>query len=1197
MPSHDHQSVGDASSPRHRDQSKTFTSCPVCGVPVAVPSGLVREVNYPKDVSFIADICYGRFNSRAHRCGEIISFPVVVAVARQVSKEMIIVGELELPEDVRHTLDSEGWSASIISDYNVLRRCIFKWIEQDSAAFWPSIRDGRLWKMSLRDFVDKMSPIQLLSMKLARDRQLHMLVVPRNDPSAPPAPAADVEFLSDMDRLGTELTCLQLKRVVRLAIFDGRGGELEQAVTARVPHDCLDGQVLLRLAGEATSISPAKSPDDALQVHCLLVTCGVVHRLAGHLNPAIATLAQFLSELYELELRDDVQLDERFWLTPTQLRRLIDADSAFSAATTLARQEPGLPKMHSQLKAQAFLDRIGWPELTFGLTANLIEQETYELGEVDLASLTEPLIEGALEGRANGMDDWNLGRMVAGTAFRFLAISRKAPIDEKNWLNRLAESLAEKSSLITRLAFYTGTIEHANKAGRIDLAATAASVALNAYSTLNIGPEHALDVLVEAGNTSRYLRDWDQALLLYDDAKQASRLVPEGQPEREAVLARNRALVLRDAGRFGEAEAILTKQASDRPDDCAVQESLVLLYERVARRGEALALVEAQLARTDLTPYDTGRFLRLRALLKAWLAEHDEAAADCLAAIQLHGDNHWERLQTETCALQTHPVNERLAAFVADCERHAMESLDGPLDLNVATTTATLAALRQLRTRQVVPAGELIEKISDRLGSIKAKGSWQFELALGWHAMETGAPGAFDHFTKAVAELDTRLPMAEEADYAMGTLASFAIEDLQRLAARAGVAAVGADQHAPAALIAVLDVANGRDLTARASAGAEIPNAGSATVDALDRWQATAHADVAAFIDDTPTLHLLLQPAGGNRRLVDTAIPVSELTTATHALRKFDLINPLAPDRMDTGLAPWWEVASTIASILRRELPGGRELVLVPGRLLVATPLHAAGWPEDPPLIADRPVSVTPNHRLLAGQHRGNPAEGTASYGLIAAPKVTDTTAFTEKLMSFIQQFCDRAPQAQVISMTEADEAASLAVLGESDVAFALCHGVHGGPTLGPGICVAADGMLPPSHLDLAGDPDLGDFVVSWDDVVKLPHSPGLLVSIACSSGRTVVGSGGSRLGLEQGTLANATRFVVAPLWPVEQQSSLAWVEAFLEPMDLVAAGRLSLQGVPEWHRAATLALAERGSHPYHWAPFALTTALRGGTS
>jgi len=1173
------------------DRPRRFAMCPGCEQPVAVPPDLVGRVSYPDDVGVIADICFGRFNMRVHQCGERIAFVVPVVSAWVRTKEFVCIGDPGM--DTRQSAAAAGWSTSLVDDYAGLARQIYKWIERDSSPLWTTVFDDSFWELSLSDAVKALGPIRLLALKLARDGHMDVPLERMAEYFEISADVSRDDMIGRMQLLTAALTAEQLKRGVRLAILKGLGGRLEETVAALVPLDCLDDLVLAVLRNEAEPISGIGPPDVALETLVLLVAYALAHRLLKRENPLLANLAGFLVGVYELGERDGVELDQRFWLTPQQFRRLVDADSAIAGALRLGEaDQQGLRSM----RAQDFLSRLGWLDLVLNATVRFTNSEGSAPDATDPASLADTVLTVAVE-QAGG-DEWTAGQLAAAGAFKLMHTN--LPIDEHAFLNRVARGIAERVSPVALLAFLGSSMEHANLIHRIDLATDAAAWAMKIFSTVRVGPERMMSVLVELGNTLRYRQEWDGALRFYDMATQFSRFVPEGRVTREATLERNRALVLRDAGRFSEAETILKEQARTRRDDPDAQESLIHLYELAGRRAKALRLVEEQLGRTDLGPYQSSRFVALRASVRAGLKEHDAAAADCQAAAAVQKDDLWRLLQIEMCALMTDPTDEDLAAYVADCERHVIELLNGPrLDNpNMIFTAAVLAALRQLRTGRVAEAGQLIEKITDRFAGLEDGGHWMFQLAIGWYAFEaTGGADAFDRLRAAVTELDDRLPMAAEAGYAMGALSGFAIEDLQRLAVSAGVAAVADGRNQPGDLTPVLDVANGRDLTARASSSAWITDTSPATAENLNRWQDVTGADVVAFVDDTPTLRLLLQPAIGPRRLVDTSIPVTELGLAVRTLRKYDYANPRQPHRLDSQLEPWWKCAEIIATVLRRELPGERELVLIPSRLLVATPLHAAGWPGRT-LIADRPVSVSPNQRLLIGRRTVRaPAHDSIPYGLIAVPRAAENAAFAERLNAFLGDVRSRAPRARVVSAAEADEAAALAVLGEADVVFILCHGVHGGDGLGPGICVSAGGIRPPSRLDITEDPNLAAFILSWEDVGKVSRSPDLLVSIACSSGRTVVGAGGTRLGLEHLSLASATRFLVAPLWPVDQHSALDWVETFLGPLDLVsAANSLRLQNVPEIHRAATLALAEKYPHPYHWAPFALTTALRGGS-
>jgi hypothetical protein len=106
--------------------------------------------------------------------------------------------------------------------------------------------------------------------------------------------------------------------------------------------------------------------------------------------------------------------------------------------------------------------------------------------------------------------------------------------------------------------------------------------------------------------------------------------------------------------------------------------------------------------------------------------------------------------------------------------------------------------------------------------------------------------------------------------------------------------------------------------------------------------------------------------------------------------------------------------------------------------------------------------------------------------------------------------------------------------------------------------------------IDVDAKSEMGRFVLSWNDFASLERSPSLIISLACSSARTLVGRGGIRVGPEAAAFARGTRAIVAPLWNVDQEASLVWVDAF-------ETARVSAEGTPAplWdaHRAASLLL------------------------
>jgi CHAT domain-containing protein len=111
--------------------------------------------------------------------------------------------------------------------------------------------------------------------------------------------------------------------------------------------------------------------------------------------------------------------------------------------------------------------------------------------------------------------------------------------------------------------------------------------------------------------------------------------------------------------------------------------------------------------------------------------------------------------------------------------------------------------------------------------------------------------------------------------------------------------------------------------------------------------------------------------------------------------------------------------------------------------------------------------------------------------------------------------------------------------------------------------------------------PEFARFILGWDDLDELAAAPRLVVSIACSTGRIVLASGGARLGLEQTLFARGARTIVSPLWDVDQTAALAWIDAF------EAARRApDTRTLADAYRTACLELKRTYGHLYFWAPF-----------
>lgn len=112
----------------------------VCGLPVAVPADLIWQIDYPADVNAVADLIYGRFNSRRHTCGSQVIFKTRVIAVHAPLRELVVLGDPDA--DLLHRTESEGYSLFIVEDYAGLTRHVVGWFTRDVRAFWQCLVDG-----------------------------------------------------------------------------------------------------------------------------------------------------------------------------------------------------------------------------------------------------------------------------------------------------------------------------------------------------------------------------------------------------------------------------------------------------------------------------------------------------------------------------------------------------------------------------------------------------------------------------------------------------------------------------------------------------------------------------------------------------------------------------------------------------------------------------------------------------------------------------------------------------------------------------------------------------------------------------------------------------------------------------------------------------------------------------------------------
>lgn len=1121
--------------------------CPHCGIPMRWPTA-VTELAFPDDLPHVEAFALGGLNTVTHLCGGRVTAREAVRVLRPAARTAVLVEG--------HGPPPEEWAVTWVPDMTALQAVVAGWLHDELKAFMRDLIAGRV------DFA-AVPPVRLLAYTL------HDLASPAPTDPAGAERAAGVRTY--VARTVVKVLVALTEDAARRAILT----RLPAVLRERVPGVCLTPKVLAELARQCPDTLPFGEADGLDRLPPLWraeYLNATAHALTRAVNPRSGHWAALLAGLWLL--REQGPVDDGFFLDLPALRATTRFDELFAVAVpmvfptapptlaelpTLRERFDGLMERAGYL--DAFRTRVG--ELRHKLVSRSIAQGTPE----EIAERTHHAMV------ADGATDDELGRSLADMAE--LLVRSGAPVDavvaafDRTARNRLGHT--GRALFAARCCAWLTDGGHNRIAlalvdelltGDVNLADPDSRVRVYVFDRIG-------DVLLRAGR-------FPMALEAYDIALNACAELPDAE-RWTGKVRRHRAAVLQALGRYGEARAVLDAEVAADPDDAGLRHAAARLCEVVGDLQGALNHLTAALALHDI---DRGTALMCALgcarVLRA-LGDHDAAARAALAA-QTAGFavSQEDRWLVAVIGLRTRPDDPRLRAFRDACRAQLLAA--GPALLDADPLIRELLATEQvgdaLAAGDVAAARSVLESLFPSVRTPAAAGA---ELALLWARVLARVPDGdpWPWLRHCVGALDERTPAGAESAYALGWLASVP-EQVDQVLALA--AALGGE---PADLLAVYDLANGRELDAHVEA--PVPQ---------DRLAALRAAglglDVVAVLDGEQHLTLVAVPAAADRPAVVTTVPLDAAAVrgAVAGVRYFDVANPVAPGAVDAFTEHWWALADVWAAAVREVLPVRSTptgLVVLPGRHLGATPLHAAGWPRRP-LIEERPVMTCPNARvLLGGRGLGASARG---FGVVAIPKAGDGPHFLAELDASVAHLAGQMPQTVVLRGPDADADAVLALCASRDEVALVCHGLSAvGDGRGPGLCVAAHGHLPPSTLPVEEDDELRAFVLGWSELMLLDVAPGVVVTVACSSGRSVTGPGGSHIGLEQGHLNRGGHAIVSPLWNVAQGPALAWLRAFYSAHQPGDAADLATS-----HRAATLAVAAEHPHPFAWAPFVLTS-------
>jgi tetratricopeptide (TPR) repeat protein len=695
-------------------------------------------------------------------------------------------------------------------------------------------------------------------------------------------------------------------------------------------------------------------------------------------------------------------------------------------------------------------------------------------------------------------------------------------------------------------------------------------------------PAKALELsmlLSEEASCLRYQGDLATALELYE---QISTAMPADLANRDVrENERNRAIVLRDLGHFGESLGILhtlLQHGSER-ESISTLHSITVCYLTVGRYPDAADCLELALdkvARQRLQASD----IAFKLLVTA-------------ATVELRQQNYQRGFE---CARSARKVARDLGspwqeAIASVHVAWALLNLGGDRDEILATVADTfdlLANAEGARSDRVPNAFTILHvrhmlalllwKLGEPEGAEKTleKGIplfhqdysnqvWKFWLTLAQLASQRGdAALARQRLLEAyrivlretdrVAPADDPIGLMQDKDALQFELTRELLEAYRPGTGGSEDLRLAADFQASVLLSRQLSTAGRRSANFPGPLGhpdlrvVQESNEFEVALEILSYPQ-TDGASVVQFFRTSDEIRLLVttlsdknQTAKGGKGGARTELAawvaphVETVDLAAEAWNRLARCSPSQVVDPLAGFAEWEDFAARLRSAVKPFVRPGAHLCLIPGALSVMPLQYVFG--------ADHPLSYAPSlvaasslrFRHMQLSPEGVPWRPKNLYDFVvwkAGEPEENVDEFKEgaaALQKAIEPFGCTYDASVGIQATRQE---LFDALTHKDSMRLSCHGRGDARNSRFDLLVACQGQLPPGHPTLLSGAFSEPFLVSWQELSKLQSTPPIVFSTACASGLTASVRGGERIGLERSLLRAGTFAYVAPQWKV----------------------------------------------------------------
>jgi len=684
-------------------------------------------------------------------------------------------------------------------------------------------------------------------------------------------------------------------------------------------------------------------------------------------------------------------------------------------------------------------------------------------------------------------------------------------------------------------------------------------------------PEKTYDhvsLLTEEGNCLRYLGDRPAALERYE---QIRKLMPEDLSIKNVrVNERNRAIVLREMGRFQESLSVFSRllphtREVERAD---TRHSIAACLVGLGNRLGALEMVQTALS--ELGEQAPGSRVRLYLLIA--LASLARAVPDpqmsLAAALEAHkvaeeqGSLWWQALALGQAA-------EAADTVVEDAEERrtltdkAVQILRIVLDAPEAIAPNPLVNLhlRAMLADRLEAGGDLAGAARVLEETIRLYGEADLDQLWGqWVNLA--------HLARAQGDLPlarARLVEAQRAVLRAADRVELGSDPIGMMVAKDDLQIILADDFLNAyrensvgvdGLRQIADfqasVLLSRQLAAlnRGTGGADGAEVeGEAALRSLGRGGSTAGVAVLQTFETRSGFHLLLTRIGGDGGVHTDLLPwEGRHEDLIPLIRKtWGRLVTASPARSSDPLErfeAWLAVAGPLRAAVEAAVPPGTHLCLIPGALsgLPLQYVFGDAYPLNYAPSLSAACALRTRRLALAPEQEGARWRPRSLYDFVVW-KVNETEAVREEFRSAADALRGEAEKKGVAYQRSEGVAgtreALFAALSGADCVRLSCHGKAREDALWSELLVAGEGQLPPGDPTALASESAAPFLVDWQALSAQPRSAPVVFSAACSSGLASSARGGERVGLERPLMRTGTLAYVAPQWPVPAKLAL----------------------------------------------------------